>query len=132
MIEPGAFKAFDYASDLAKQLITLSTGIIALTITFMRDVVKEIGTGKQVLLLSAWLLYFVSMICGVLSLMALTGALAPMGKLATVDVMIPSNARVFGGLQIAAFLLGTLGILFYGWTAIRSDSKAAQNEDQWP
>ncbi|KQT20825.1 hypothetical protein ASG31_16700 [Chryseobacterium sp. Leaf404] len=37
-------KAFDFAADTVKQLITLATGIIALTITFSKDILGPIFT----------------------------------------------------------------------------------------
>lgn len=116
-LDPQTAKAFDYASDLAKQLITLSTGILALTITFLRDVAKELRVGRHEFLAAAWLLYVVSMLFGVLSLMALTGALAPTESFAK-PLTIPSDARVLGGIQIVTFLLATAGIVFYAWSAV--------------
>jgi hypothetical protein len=40
-------KAFDFAADLAKQLITLATGLIALTITFSKDFIQHAPAASQ-------------------------------------------------------------------------------------
>jgi hypothetical protein len=44
-LDPQVRMAFEFASDLAKQLITLATGILALTITFTKDLVKHVPEG---------------------------------------------------------------------------------------
>lgn len=36
---PQVEKAFDFAQEVTKQLITLATGVIALTITFLTEVI---------------------------------------------------------------------------------------------
>ena len=70
-------KAFDFASDSTKQLITLSTAILALTITFNKDVLQSVSSSSINTLISAWIVYLVSIFFGVLTLLALTGTLDP-------------------------------------------------------
>ena len=69
-------KSFDFAESTSKQLITLSTAIVAFTITFGKDffggIDNEFALG---VLITAWVLFVVSIICGVWTLMALTGSL---------------------------------------------------------
>src|SRR5690242_1048270 len=50
-------KAFDFAQDVTKQLITLSTGVIALTITFLKDVATKAPSGALDFLHIAWVLF---------------------------------------------------------------------------
>lgn len=67
-------KAFDLAADSTKQLITLATGVAALTITFLKDVLLgTVPADARTALHVAWVLYFVSIIFGVFALLALTG-----------------------------------------------------------
>ena len=73
-------KAFDYASDTAKQIITLSTGILALTITFAKDILGSISSVAKVLLMLAWLVYLFSIAFGLITLFTLTGTLDSWSK----------------------------------------------------
>ena len=68
-------KAFDFAQEATKQLITLATGVITITITFLTDVIKAAPAGSAPFLYSAWILYLVSIVFGILTLLALTGNL---------------------------------------------------------
>jgi hypothetical protein len=74
-MNPRTDKSFQFAQDTTKQLMTLSTGIIALTITFSRDVVKNPSVSGHSLLLWALGAFLFSTVCGVVTLMALTGNL---------------------------------------------------------
>jgi hypothetical protein len=65
-------KAFDFAADLTKQLITLSTSIVTLTLLFSKDLL-----GPKWLAVLIWTLFLLSTVCGLWTLMALTGTLAP-------------------------------------------------------
>jgi hypothetical protein len=46
-IDPGVEKAFSFAQDVTKQLISLATGIIAVTITFLVDVLQRDQAGGR-------------------------------------------------------------------------------------
>jgi hypothetical protein len=65
-------KAFDFAADLTKQLITLSTSIVTLTFLFSKDLLEP-----RWLPVVIWILFLLSTVCGLWTLMALTGTLAP-------------------------------------------------------
>lgn len=73
-------KSFDFAADVAKQLITLATAIITVMITFSKDI---LGTNSHYIawLLSSWILFLLSIVFGIFTLMALTGVLAQSQKL---------------------------------------------------
>src|ERR1044071_2087514 len=75
MIDDAVKKAFDFAADTTKQLITLSSGIIVITVTFQKDVFKDLPNEAKVILYISWLLYFLSILFGILTMMALTGTL---------------------------------------------------------
>jgi len=123
--------AFTFASDLSKQLITLSTGILALTVTFTKDVVQRIPAKGAWALATAWIFYFISIICGIWSLMALTGTLAPMEK-AIGSLTLAENIRIPSAFQIITFLLATILIIIYGSIALiryRSESFELKSPD---
>lgn len=73
-------KAFDFASDTTKQLITIATAIITLTVTFSKDIIGGIDDAPKTLLVVTWAFYIVSIFFGVLTLMTLTGTLQPLAK----------------------------------------------------
>jgi hypothetical protein len=101
-------KAYDFASETSKQIITLSTAIITVTITFLKDIVKTIPTEDIFLLKWAWLAFLLAVLGGIWTLMGLTGSLV-----STSMDQIGSNIRIPASLQVLAFLIGlALTILF--------------------
>ena len=89
-VDPRVDKAFEFAKDSTKQLITLSTGIVALTITFAKDILGGVPAGPRRLLFAAWVVYLISIICGRWTLLALTGSLEPKKN---GDTPVPSIRR---------------------------------------
>ena len=69
--------AFGISQDAIKQIITLSSGIIALTITFANEFIGGLEPFWRVLVIIAWVLFFVSIFLGVTALGALIGTLDP-------------------------------------------------------
>ena len=119
-----ALKAFDFASDLAKQLITLSTGILALTITFTKEFVKDFEVVRPRLLLVTWVSYLLAILMGIATLMSLTGSLAnPTPSTPGIPEFLP-GVFLFAGAQILAFLAGTISLISYAWSAMRSSTIA--------
>ena len=71
--------AFDFARDTTKQLITLSTAIIAFTVTFGKDFLGKPDNFGRTLVVISWVGFLASVIFGVWTLLALTGTLEPKG-----------------------------------------------------
>jgi hypothetical protein len=122
-------KAFDFASETTKQLITLSTGLIALSITFKGNLNSS---GNETLLLLCWISLFISVIFGVGTLMALTGTL----EKSTEECENPVKLSIYGknvkrpsGLQIFFFLLGLLFLAVFGGKSIFSEKKNTGSEE---
>jgi len=71
-------KAFDGALDLVKQLITLSTGTLALTAAFLKDIIS-LKPGEHIpyktLLFFVWGSLLLSLLCGLFAHGAITGTL---------------------------------------------------------
>jgi len=95
-------KAFDFAQELCKQLITLSTGLIGLTITFWKDVIGAQPAHSTWLAYSSWYALLLSVFCGIWMLMALTGVLEPnkvdssyTPSIRASSVVIPSILQIF-------------------------------------
>ena len=77
-MEENEKKAFDFAADTTKQLITISTAIIALMVTFSKDILGETNVSSKTWLMCTWVVFIISILSGVITLMALTGTLQPL------------------------------------------------------
>ena len=94
-------KAFEFASDTNKQLISLSVGSVALTVTFAKDVFGGLSSTNSGWLLAGWIIHLFSVLAGLLALMAHVGTLAKTEK----DVY-SANIVVCTIGQVLAFLVG--------------------------
>jgi hypothetical protein len=113
--------AFDYASEVTKQLVTLATGIIALSITVSTDVIATPNDDRE-WLIGAWIAYLISIIFGIWTLMALTGELQPSSTTDRDPSTRGGNVTGPAILQILLFLGATLALVVY---AIKTfDAKA--------
>ena len=106
-------KAFDFAQDLVKQIITLSSAIIALSITFLKDFVIEAPSGARNLIAVSWVFFLLAVLSGVWSLMALTGTLGEDQTNIT-----GSNVRLPAIIQSSSFIIGLILLVIAGWKAI--------------
>jgi len=115
---------FLFARDLHVQLINLSTGIIALTVTFMRDIIKNMPRRHRKGYLWAWILHVLSMLFGLWAIMALTGNLLD-GDLAldpkSLEIL---NARIPGAIQIVLFFAGTSLVVWFTYLGFEQEGTA--------
>jgi hypothetical protein len=109
--------AFSSASDTSKQLITLATGVLALEITFAKDVVVRLDATTKCLIGVSWILLLLSVVAGVWTLLALTGSLGQ-GTDLTPRSISGSNVRIPAILQICLFLSGLLLTVWFGIRAV--------------
>jgi hypothetical protein len=120
-------KAVDFAADVVKQLLTLSTGILALTITFATDIVGDRET-PTVLLGISWIAYILSILFGLWALFAMTGELEQLPAKGNNQGQEPSirgrNVTLPAILQIVTFLGATAFIAAYGLFALGAPSGA--------
>ena len=114
-----AQNAISLAADLDKQILTLATGILALTITFYKDLDSSSGVKKyRRFLYCGWSAFFLSVFFGLLT----------MGKLVSLslnptDPSIKDNldgASLWAVLQELTFGLGVLLICIYGYFVARN------------
>jgi hypothetical protein len=112
-------KAFDFAADLTKQLITLAAGIITVTVTFSTDV-PDLSRRWA---FAAWLAFLISVISGLVTLMSLTGNLqlsrTTKAEPNIYDTKITWPSRI----QVFAFLLGVVLTMAFGYISLKSDTK---------
>ena len=109
-------KAFDFAQETTKQLLTLSTAVIALTIAFTKDIVAGGSTISKVLLGLSWASYLLSALGGILTLMALTGTLGAAGR--SEPSIMSKNITRPAGLQAVAFVVGLVLTIVAGAVAL--------------
>lgn len=119
--------AFDFAAQLVEQLITLATGIIALTITFATGLGKNSPRSAVHALLGAWCAFLLSIIFGIWALMALTGQVDAATVSGSVITIYTSNIRIPTGLQILSFLAGVGLAIWYGALALHG---SVQNHEE--
>jgi hypothetical protein len=105
-------KAFEFAHETTRQLITLSTAVIALTITFATDIAGEGSANAIGFLYVAWLGYVVSILSGIIAMLGLTGNLerAQQGT----PSIYSRNIAVPSAIQVVAFVVATLLSVIYG------------------
>ncbi|QCK16540.1 hypothetical protein [Mangrovivirga cuniculi] len=142
-MKPNEQKAFDFAADTSKQLITLSTAIITLTITFSKDIIGVANISNSSSIFWAWGIFILSVIFGIWTLMALTGSLQPMKNVKTIEESNSStndssneesitinglNVKIPAGLQILSFIAGLILTVNYGITSINSQKEESQME----
>jgi hypothetical protein len=102
--------SFQMAKDISVQLITISSGIIGLSVTFMKEFKNEALAPLK------WSLGFhlASILCGIAALQFLTGTVITLAK--SGDAFeFPDKAAYSAMVQIALFLAGTAIFLFVAW-----------------
>src|SRR5262249_8830455 len=103
--------AFQFAKEVSTQLITISSALIGLSVTF----IKDFQTESPKWLRAGWLFYLASIVFGVMALMTLRGtleSLAPAGR--TFDGFYTST-RLAAGAQVISFVAGTACLVVFGW-----------------
>ena len=105
--------AFASASDTSKQLITLATGLLALEITFAKDVLVKLDAAAKCLIGTSWVLLLLSVIAGVWTLLALTGSLAQ-ASAPKAQSIFGLNVRIPATVQILLFLGGLILTVWFG------------------
>ena len=96
--------SFEFAKEMVTQLITLSTGVIGVSITFAKDIQPSVKAADRKWLIRSWLLFLASIVLGVWVLGAMTGKLA-VGPV-TDDAVYASSITWPAIGQSICFLLG--------------------------
>jgi hypothetical protein len=76
-LDPRSQKALDYAQEAVKQLLTLATGIILLTLTFFKNFAASDSAAARDVIESAWIVLALSIVCGLIGLLSMTSHLWP-------------------------------------------------------
>ena len=111
--------AFELAFNFANGLIALTTGILALTITFRNDLVGTAPRGRsERWLKTSWVTYLVSIVAGIVTMMGIIGPLNPrplnpQSFLFGLSITLPQT------IQLISFVGATAFLVVYGvgaWT----------------
>lgn len=116
-------KAFDFCSDATKQLITLSTGIIALGITFSKDFLAQMPHMARVLATYSWGIFLVSVIAGICALLAMTSTLASRssnGSSMPPPSIWEGSITFFSKIQVIAFGAAMILTVWFGIIGLRN------------
>jgi hypothetical protein len=117
--ESPAHLGFEFIRDLCVELITLATGVTAVTIAAAeRGMLDRVTRRARASIRVGWVLCLVSVGAGILQLMALTGALAPPAGPPAQMPAVPPNARLFGLLQVLTFGLGMISMVAFAWRGL--------------
>jgi len=102
-------------ADLTKQLVTLSTAILTLEVTFAKAFAKEEISQARVMTIS-WICFVISVAFGIWVLMALTGTQANAENL-TSQSIYNKNIRTPAKFQVLSFIIGLIFTIVVGTTA---------------
>ena len=71
------YRSLQFASEISKQTLTLSTGVLALTVTFSRDRMDKLTPRAIFWLKASWLLLFLTIFFSLMNLRAYVGYMLP-------------------------------------------------------
>jgi hypothetical protein len=113
-IEENVKLAFEAARDTTKQMLTLASAILAVTITFSTDIAVRATPKDRPWLYAAWVLYAVSVLAGSATLMPLTGNL----ERATGQSVYASAIRIPATAQAISFVFAIFATVLFGFFAL--------------
>jgi hypothetical protein len=109
MSESTKIKSFDYAIDLTKQIITLASVLVGITLTFF----DKFKWSESIWLLhGSWYLFFISIVSGIFLIMKLTGEMSEIDK---GDNLNAFNfwSVLFSIVQLVTFGIALVFLIFY-------------------
>lgn len=114
-------KSFDFAADVTKQLIALSTAIISLCVAFTDKIFSSYAAqSHSTTLLIALCCFVVSIVLGIFTLMALAGHLGKPtsdGSTTNQSPIYEGNVRFFSIGQMLTFVIAIIIAMVYVWKA---------------
>lgn len=104
-------RAFEYAKEAVTQLLSLATAVLALSLTFSKDLAANATRSERRLLHVSWLLLLLSILGGLMTLLSMAGV-----------VRLPQRTikdlRVTWLVQASAFLVALVLFAWFGWQAL--------------
>lgn len=106
--------SFDFLADSTKQLITVATGIVTVTLVFSKDLLIHARFSALI----AWILLTVSVLCGICTLFVLSGVLNAAATSNKPPDIAAKDLRFFSGSQIIFFVLGVVAMVIFASIAL--------------
>lgn len=131
-------KSFDFAADITKQLIALSTAIISLCVAFTDKIFSSNGANAHsITLIISLSLFVTSIIFGVVTLMAMAGHLGNPNKkqsetesFENKSVIYSGNVRLFSSIQMLLFLCAIIiAMIYIGQTSCKTGLNKVDSKD---
>lgn len=113
-MEPSIQKAFEFAQETTKQVLTLASGIIAITVTFLNGKLAAYPSSTKDWLEWGWACYVASILFGVITLLTLAGNLERPQKGEGNQSIYAVNITVPSALQLIAFFVATILTVIFG------------------
>ena len=112
-------KALEFAADLARQILTVATGILAFTVTFAEKFDIDPATPLAVpdSMRIAWVCFVLAVIAAIWLLMAIAGSANAVrtGDTAAGDIM-NTNTAVPASIMCLTFIAAVSATVFAGWS----------------
>jgi hypothetical protein len=114
-------KSFDFAADACKQILTFSTAILVLTVTFAKDTFLKDQKDVPWTLKVSWILFLLSIFGGIWTLLALTGELAATRGVER-DIWKP-NVAIPATILVLSFWSGLVFMVLAGWHVVSESTR---------
>ena len=101
----------NFAKDIATELITLSTALLVLSATFMKDTLKNLSKRKELFLKIAWSLLVFSILSGIYSLLIMAGNVLSADY--PREPLVNESVREAARIQIVFFFVGYFALRGY-------------------
>ncbi|MBS0628416.1 MAG: hypothetical protein JSS09_09430 [Verrucomicrobia bacterium] len=125
-------KSFEFANDAVKLILTLATGVLAFTITFLKEIVGNKPLQAKDTLIFSWYILLFSIFCCIWALFAIAGTLDSLSN-ATSDAD-KKNVHIYNGnittpsvLAILSFLFGVLLYIYFAIVNFQSATTKSPN-----
>jgi hypothetical protein len=109
--------AFGSATEVVKNTLSLSTALLALSVTFLKDLNKNPTAAAVHVLEYSWVFLTLAAVLGVVTLMAITGTLARSQSLTGGD-LYKSNVRLPMTAHLICFLAGIACTAAFGMLSV--------------
>jgi hypothetical protein len=109
--------AFAAATEVVKNTLTLSTALLALSVTYTKELNSKPSVTAVLVLEASWVLLFLAALLGVATLMAVTGTLAQSTP-ASGKSLYGSNIKLPMAVHFTCFLAGVALTAVFGMLSV--------------
>lgn len=119
-------KSFELANDAIKLVLTLATGVLAFTFTFLKDVIGDNLIVGKIALYIGWILLLLTIFFCLLTLLAIVGTMEDLDTNSAITVY-EKNITRFAGSALILFFGGMISMVIFVWINF-SPVKTGSNE----